>query len=60
MNPLRLTGVLWLRICAPDAGGTGSVSDGGNETLHATQHGQNQDNLLPTSLHFSLESLDLF
>ena len=43
-----------------DAGGAGSVSGGGNETLHATLHGQNQDNLLPASLHFSLESLDLF
>ena len=52
--------VLWLRLRAPDAGGTGSVPGGRGKTLHATRRGQKQDNPLPTSLHFSLDSLDLF
>ena len=32
--------VQWLRLCAPNAEGMGSIPDWGAKTLHATWHGQ--------------------
>ena len=32
--------VRWLRLCAPTAGGTGSISGGGTKIPHAAYRGQ--------------------
>ena len=32
--------VQWLRLCAPNAGGVGSIPGKGTKIPHATQHGQ--------------------
>ena len=31
--------IQWLRLCAPNVGGKGSIPDWGTKTPHATEHG---------------------